>query len=163
MEGWKRLSFRANDCFIDRARQFCENKVAEDFQDEYNCCPMEVFYQSNDGKNYKVLLLGQHFQTKEFKCFSSITFVPDGKRPQPELKKETFKSLDGTACTLSADREAKLKGCIKHFFKGEKDFTPVKYFENAIEGGNVYVLKVDQQYVGVYELGDDIQVDCVLN
>ena len=43
LDGWQRLSFRANDIFIDRARAFCEKYVAQKFDDEYNCYPMEVY------------------------------------------------------------------------------------------------------------------------
>ena len=161
--GWQRLSFRANNAFIDRARQFCESHVAQKFNDEYNCYPMEVYSKEENGKNFKVLLLGKHFKNDEFKCFSSVTNVPTGKRPQPELKEETFKADDGTACTLSAEKEGKLKGSVKAYFKEEKAFTPVKFFENAIEGGNVYVLKVGDKYVGAYEVGDEMNIDCVLH
>ena len=124
---------------------------------------MEVYCQTVNGKNYKVLILGKHFKTNEFKCFSSITWVPATKRPQPELKEDTFKAIDGTACTLSAEKEGKLKGSIKDFFKEEKDFTPIKFFENALDGANVYVLKVGDNFVGAYEVGDEIKIDCVLN
>ena len=161
--GWQRLSFRANDLFIDRARSFCEKHVAQKFDDEYNCYPMEVYSQVVNGKNYKVLLLGKHFKTNEFKCFTSVTWVPAGPRPQPELKEDTFKAIDGTACALSDEKKGKLKGSVKNFFKEDKDFTPVKFFENALDGANVYVLKVGEQYVGAYEVGDNIEIDCVLN
>ena len=159
--GWKRLSFRANDAFIDRSRQFCESHVAQKFNDEYNCYPMEVYLKEENGKNYKVLLLGKHFKKDEFKCFSSVTVVPEGKRPQPELKEDTFKAVDGTECKLSAEKQDKLKAAVKAHFKGEKAFTPVKFFENALDGANVYVLQVDGNYVGVYEVGDELTVDCV--
>ena len=161
--GWQRLSFRANDLFIDRARSFCESHIAEKFNDEYDCSPMEVYSQVVNGKNFKVLLLGKHFKTKEFKCFSSVTWVPAGQRPQPEFKEETFKACDGTECKLTADKEGKLKNSLKTFFKGDKDFTPVKFFENALDGANVYVLKVGDSFVGAYETGDEITIDCVMN
>ena len=164
LDGWQRLSFRANDIFIDRARAFCEKHVAQKFDDEYNCYPMEVYSQVVNGKNYKVLLLGKHFKTNEFKCFSSITWVPATQRPQPEFKEDTFKVTDGTACALSAEKEGKLKSSVKEFFKGEeKEFTPIKFFENALDGANVYVLKVGDNYVGAYEVGDEIKIDCILN
>ena len=151
---WKRLSFRANDAFIDRSRQFCERHVAQKFNDEYICYPMEVYYKEENGKNYKVLLLGKHFKKYEFKCFSSVTVVPEGKRPQPELKEDTFKAIDGTDCTLDAEKQVKLKAAVG------KDFTPVKFFENALDGGNVYLLKVDERYFGVFEAGNEFNVDC---
>ena len=47
---------------------------------------------------------------------------------------------------------------MKNFFKEDKDFTPVKFFENALDGANVYVLKVGEQYVGAYEVGDNIDI-----
>ena len=52
---------------------------------------------------------------------------------------------------------------MKTFFKGDKEFTPVKFFENALDGANVYVLKVGDQFIGVYEVGDELRVDCVIN
>jgi hypothetical protein len=78
LAGWKRLSFRANDLFIDEARSFCKKHVATKFNGEYICTPMEVYSQVVNGKNYKVLLLGKHSQTKDFKCFSGITYFPPG-------------------------------------------------------------------------------------
>ena len=45
----------------------------------------------------------------------------------------------------------------------KKDFTPVKFFENALDGANVYVLKVDEKYVGVFEVGNEFTVDCHLH
>ena len=152
---WKRLSFRANDVFIDRSRQFCEKYAAQKFNDEYICYPMEVYYKEENGKNYKVLLLGKHFKKYEFKCFSSVTVVPEGKRPQPELKEDTFKATDGTDCTLDAEKQVKLKAALS-----QKDFTLVKFFENALDGGNVYLLKVDERYFGVFEAGNEFNVDC---
>ena len=163
MLGWTRLSFRANDLFIDRARSFCESHIAQKFNDEYNCSPMEVYSKEENGKHFKVLILGKHFKKDEFKCFSSVTFVPAGPRPQPELKEDTFKSIDGTSCTLSAEKEEKLKNSVKNFFKGDKDYTLVKFFENALDGGNVYVLKVGDQYIGAYEVGDEISIDCIVH
>ena len=160
--GWQRLSFRANDMFIDRARAFCEKHAAKKFEDEYNCYPMEVYSQVVNGKNYKVLLLGKHFKnSNDFKCFFSVTWVPAGPRPQPELKEDTFKAIDGKECNLTAEKKEKLKASVKAFFKEEKDFTPVKFFENALDGANVYVLKVGNDYVGAYEVGDEVTVDCV--
>ena len=161
--GWQRLSFRANDLFIDRARSFCEKHIAEKYNDEYICSPMEVYSQVVNGKNFKVLLLGKHFKTNDFKCFSSVTWVPASQRPQPEFKEDTFKSTDGTECKLTAEKSDKLKSSVKAFFKADKEFTPVKFFENALDGANVYVLKVGEQFVGVYEVGDEMTVDCVLN
>ena len=158
--GWQRLSFKANDMFIDRARAFCEKHAAQKFNDEYICYPMEVYSQVVNGKNIKVLILGKHFKTNEFKCFSSVTWFPPGTRPQPELKEDTFKAVEGTDCTLTDDKKGKLKNSVKDFFKEEKDFTPVKFFENALDGANVYVLKVGDKYVGAYEVGDKIEVDC---
>ena len=162
MEGWKRLSFAENSAFIDRARSFCEQHVAEKFKDEYNCYPMEVYCkEEKDGKTYKVLILGKHFKKEEFKTFSSCTFVKENKRPQPEFLEDTFNSNDGKDCTLTDDKNAKMKNPINTFFKGEKDFQCVKCFENALDGANVYVVKVDGQFAGVYEIGDDVRVDCV--
>ena len=158
--GWQRLSFKANDMFIDRARAFCEKHAAQKFNDEYICYPMEVYSQVVNGKNIKVLILGKHFKTNEFKCFSLVTWFPPGTRPQPELKEDTFKAVEGTDCTLTDDKKGKLKNSVKDFFKEEKDFTPVKFFENALDGANVYVLKVGDKYVGAYEVGDKIEVDC---
>ena len=160
--GWQRLSFRANDLFIDRARSFCKSHVAKKFNDEYNCYPMEVYSQVVNGKNYKVLILGKHFKTNEFKCFSAVTWVPASQRPQPELKEDTFKAVDGTACTLTADKQEKLKGSVKAYFKEDKAFEPVKFFENALDGANVYVLKVGDNFVGAYETGDEITIDCLI-
>ena len=162
MEDWKRLSFKANDAFIDRARSFCEKQIAEKFNDEYNCYPMEVYLkkESND-KTYKVLILGKHFQKDEFKIFSGDSFVKSCKRPQPEFKDESFKSNDGTACTLSDEKKNLLKTSVKSFFKEDKDFQPVKYFENALDWGNVYIVKVGNQYAGIYETKGELTVDCV--
>ena len=57
--GWQRLSFKANDLFIDRARAFCEKHIAQKFDDEYNCYPMEVYCKSCQFSR------GQHsFQSK---------------------------------------------------------------------------------------------------
>ena len=164
MEGWKRLSFRENSAFIDRSRSFCESHVARNFNDEYNCYPMEVYCKEEpEGKTYKVLILAKHFQKDEFKVFTSCTFVKECKRPQPEFKEETFKSKDGTECALSDAKKAKIKSSINTFFKGEKDFQMVKFFENALDGANVYVVKIDGKYAGVYEIGDEVKVDCTLN
>ena len=161
MEGWKRLSFRENSAHIDRARSFCEKHVAKKFEEEYDCYPMEVYCKEDaEGKTYKVLILGKHFKKDEFKIFTACTLVKDGKRPQPEFKEDTFKSSDGTDCTLSDEKKAKMKNSITDFFKGEKEFQPVKFFENALDGGNVYVIKVDGKYAGVYEVGDEMCVDC---
>ena len=162
MEGWKRLSFKANDMFIDRARSFCESHIAEKFNDEYICYPMEVYCkeESND-KTFKVLLLGKHFQKDEFKIFTGNTFVKSCKRPQPEFKEETFKSNDGTVCTLGDEKKNKVKSTVNAFFNGDKDFQAVKFFENALDGGNVYVVKVGTQYAGIYETGGELTVDCI--
>ena len=122
---------------------------------------MEVYCKEDaEGKTYKVLILGKHFKKDEFKIFTACTLVKDGKRPQPEFKEDTFKSCDGTDCTLSDEKKAKMKNSITDFFKGEKEFQPVKFFENALDGGNVYVIKVDGKYAGVYEVGDEMCVDC---
>ena len=162
MEGWKRLSFKANDAFIDRARSFCESQIAEKFNDEYICYPMEVYgKEESKDKTYKVLLLGKHFQKDEFKIFSGNSFVKSCKRPQPEFKEETFKSNDGTACTLSDEKKGLLKNSVNAYFKGEKDFQTIKYFEIALDGGNVYVIKVGNQYLGIYETGGELSVDCI--
>ncbi len=99
LDGWQRLSFRANDIFIDRARAFCEKHVAQKFNDEYNCYPMEVYSQVVNGKNYKVLLLGKHFKTNEFKCFSSIMGSSHSKTTT-RIQRNSFKAIDGTACAL---------------------------------------------------------------
>ena len=164
MEGWKRLSFKANDAFIDRARSFCESQIAEKFNDEYNCYPMEVYLkEESKDKTYKVLILGKHFQKDEFKIFTGDSFVKSCKRPQPEFKDETFKSNDGTACTLSDEKKNLLKTSLNAFFKEEKDFQPVKYFENALDGGNVFVVKVGNQYAGIYETKGELTVNCVAN
>ena len=161
MEGWKRLSFRENSIYIDRARSFCEKHVAEKLEDEYICSPMEVYCKEDtEGKTYKVLILGKHFKKDEFKIFTASTIVKNGKRPQPEFKEDTFKSCDGTDCTLSDEKKAKMKNSITDFFKGEKEFQPVKFFENALDGANAYVVKVDGKYAGVYEVGDVMCVDC---
>ena len=143
MEGWKHLSFRENSMFIDRARSFCESHIAEKFKDEYNCYPMEVYCKED-----------------KFKVFTGCTFVKEGKRPQPEFQEETFKSCDGTDCTLADDKKAKIKNSINAYFKGEKDFEPLKYFENALDGANAYVVKVDGKYAAIYEIGDEVTVDC---
>ena len=161
--GWKRRSFKENDMLIDRSRQFCERHVASKFNDEYICSPMEVYSQVVNGQNFKVLVLGKHFKTNDFKCFSSVTWVPASPKPKPEFKEDTFKALDGTTCTLSAEKEGKLKGAIKAYFKEDKAFTPVKFFENALDGANVYVLKVGDGFAGAYEVGDEVTIDCVLN
>ena len=165
LKGWKRLSFEANDFFIDRSRSLCEKIVAQKFDDEYICHSMEVYSQTVDvkGKNYKVLLLGKHCKTHDFKCFTSCIWYPEGPIPQPELKEETFKAIDGTACTLTDDKKVKLKNSVKNYFREEKEYTPVKFFENALEGANVYVLKVGEHYVCAYEVGDNIEIDCILN
>ena len=161
MEGWKHLSFRENSMFIDRARSFCESHIAEKFKDEYNCYPMEVYCKEDkDGKTYKVLILGKHFKEDKFKVFTGCTFVKEGKRPQPEFQEETFKSCDGTDCTLADDKKVKIKNSINAYFKGEKDFEPLKYFENALDGANAYVVKVDGKYAAIYEIGDEVTVDC---
>ena len=162
MEGWKRLSFRANDFYIDRARSLCEKHVAEKLGDEYNCCPMEVYCkQETEGKTYKVLILGKHFQKEDFKIFTACTYVKQSKRPQPEFQENTFKSCDGTECALNDEKKAKVKNSITAYFKGEKDFQPIKFFENALEGANAYVVKVDGKFAGIYEVGDEITVDCI--
>ncbi len=65
---------------------------------------------------------------------------------------------------INAEKVEKLKSSVKEFFKGEeKEFTPIKFFENALDGANVYVLKVEDNYVGAYEVGDEIKIDCILN
>ena len=162
MEGWKRLSFRENNAFIDRARTFCEQHVAEKFQDAYNCFPMEVYCkEETGGKTFKVLILGKHFQKDEFKMFSACSYVAESKHPQPEFKEDTFKALDGTDCSLTDEKKAKVKNAITAYFKGEKEFQPVKFFENALDGANAYITKVDGKYAGIYEVGDEINVDCV--
>ena len=162
MEGWKRLSFRENNAFIDRARSFCEKHVAEKFEDAYNCFPMEVYCkEETGGKTFKVLILGKHFQKDEFKMFSACSYVKESKHPQPEFKEDTFKALDGTDCSLTDEKKAKVKNAITTYFKGEKEFQPVKFFENALDGANVYIAKVDGKYAGIYEVGDEITVDCV--
>ena len=162
MEGWKRLSFRENNAFIDRARTFCEQHAAEKFQDAYNCFPMEVYCkEETGGKTFKVLILGKHFQKDEFKMFSACSYVAESKHPQPEFKEDTFKALDGTDCSLTDEKKAKVKNAITAYFKGEKEFQPVKFFENALDGANVYIAKVDGKYAGIYEVGDEITVDCV--
>ena len=161
MQGWKRLSFRENSAHIDRARSFCQKHVAEKFNDEYICYPMEVYCKEDkDGKTFKVLILGKHFKNEEFKIFSADTFVKESKRPQPEFLEESFKSSDGTQMSLADDKKAKMKNSVNNYFKGEKDFQCVKYFENALDGANVYVIKVDGKFAGVYEVGDEITVDC---
>ena len=153
--GWKRLSFKEHDVFIDDVRHFCEMLVKHKFNDEYNCYPMEVYYKEDNGKNYKILLLGKHSKKDEFKCFSSVIVFPEGKMPCPELKKDSFKVLDWTDCTeLKIENELRLSGFLR------KDFTPVKIFENALDGANAYVLKVDGQYVGVFENGFEFYIDC---
>ena len=123
---------------------------------------MEVYCkeESND-KTFKVLLLGKHFQKDEFKIFTGNTFVKSCKRPQPEFKEETFKSNDGTVCTLGDEKKNKVKSTVNAFFNGDKDFQAVKFFENALDGGNVYVVKVGTQYAGIYETGGELTVDCV--
>ena len=152
---WKRLSFRANDFSISKSRDFCVRHVAQKFNGEYNCYPMEVYYKEENGKKYyKVLLLGKHSKKDEFKCFSSVTVVPEGKFPYPEFKEDTFKTLDGTDCTLDRVKTVKLKHAVT------SDFTLVKFFENALDGANVYILKVDEKYVGVFEVGNEFTVDC---
>ena len=162
MEGWKRLSFRANDMLIDRARSFCEQHVAEKLGDEYNCYPMEVYCKEDtEGKTLKVLILGKHFQKEDFKIFTACTYVKQSKGPQPEFQENTFKSCDGTECALNDEKKAKVKNSITAYFKGEKDFQPIKFFENALEGANAYVVKVDGKFAGIYEVGDEITVDCV--
>ncbi len=131
MEGWKRLSFRENNAFIDRARTFCEQHVAEKFQDAYNCFPMEVYCkEETGGKTFKVLILGKHFQKDEFKMFSACSYVAESKHPQPEFKEDTFKALDGTDCSLNDEKKAKVKNAITAYFKGEKEFQPVKFSIN---------------------------------
>ena len=162
MEGWKRLSFRENNAFIDRARSFCEKHVAEKFEDAYNCFPMEVYCkEETGGKTFKVLILGKHFQKDEFKMFSACSYVKESKHPQPEFKEDTFKALDGTDCSLTDEKKAKVKNAITTYFKGEKEFQPVKFFENALDGANAYIVKIDGKYAGIYEVGDEITVDCV--
>ena len=162
MEGWKRLSFRENNAFIDRARTFCEQHVAEKFQDAYNCFPMEVYCkEETGGKTFKVLILGKHFQKDEFKMFSACSYVAESKHPQPEFKEDTFKALDGTDCSLTDEKKAKVKNAITAYCKGEKEFQPVKFFENALDGANAYIVKIDGKYAGIYEVGDEITVDCV--
>ena len=77
------------------------------------------------------------------------------------FKEDTFKSNDGTDCTLNDEKKAKIKNSINTFFKGEKDFQCIKFFENALDGGaNVYVAKADGKYIGIYEIGNDMRVDC---
>ena len=161
MEGWKQLSFKENNMNIDRDRSFCENHIVEKFGDVYNCYPMEVYCKEDkEGKTFKVLILGKHLKNEEFKIFSACTYVKEEKRPQPEFKEDTFKSTDGTECKLTAEKSDKLKSSVKAFFKADKEFTPVKFFENALDGANVYVAKVDGKYAGIYEIGNDVKVDC---
>ena len=100
-------------------------------------------------------------KSNDFKCFTSVTWFPAVQRPEPEFKEDTFMTLDGTECKLNAEKEDKIKKAIKLYFKEDKLFTPVKFFENAIEGGNVYVIKVEEKYVGIYEVNDEIKVDCI--
>ena len=159
--GWQRASFRENSLYIDRAAHFCQNHASQKFNNEYKCRPMEVYSQVVNGKNYKVLLLGKNIKTNDFKCFTSVTWFPAVQRPEPEFKEDTFMTLDGTECKLNAEKEDKIKNAIKLYFKEDKLFTPVKFFENAIEGGNVYVIKVEEKYVGIYEVNDEIKVDCI--
>ena len=158
--GWERLSFKANDAMIDRARSFCEQEATKKFNDEYICVPMEVYSQVVNGRNYKVLLLGKHFKTNELKCFQGVTWVPAGPKPQPKFQENTFKVNDGTDCKLTAEKEGKIKASLKNYFNADKEFTPLKFFENALDGANVYVVKVDNQFVGIYEVGDELFVDC---
>ena len=161
MEGWKQLSFKENNMNIDRARSFCENHIVEKFGDIYNCYPMEVYCKEDkEGKTFKVLILGKHLKNEEFKIFSACTYVKEEKRPQPEFKEDTFKSNDGTDCTLTDEKKAKIKNAINSCFKGEKDFQCIKFFENALDGANVYVAKVDGKYAGIYEIGNYVKVDC---
>ena len=124
MEGWKRLSFRENSAFIDRARSLCESHIAEKFKDEYNCYPMEVYCkEAPEGKTYKVLILGKHFKQDQFKVFSSCTFVQESKRPQPKFQAETFKSSDGTECALNDEKKSKNKKLDKYLFQSGKRFS----------------------------------------
>ena len=116
--GWKRLSFKENDAFIDRARQFCAKKVAKDYKDEYKLSPMEVYSQVVNGKNYKVLLVGKHFKNGDLKCFSGVTYVAAGPKPQPVFQDNTFKAVDGKDCTLAADKKDKLAKAVADYFKG---------------------------------------------
>ena len=156
--GWKRLSFKENDAFIDRARQFCAKKVAKDFNDEYKLSPLEVYSQVVNGKNFKVLLVGKHFKNGDLKCFTGVTNVPAGPKPQPVFLDNTFKAVDGKDCTLAADKKDKLTKAVTDYFKGAKDFEAVKVFE--LDGANVYVLKVGNDLVGAFECGDVCEVDC---
>ena len=156
--GWKRLSFKENDAFIDRARQFCAKRVAKDYKDEYKLSPMEVYSQVVNGKNYKVLLIGKHFKNGDLKCFSGVTYVAAGPKPQPVFQDNTFKAVDGKDCTLAADKKDKLAKAVADYFKGAKDFEAVKVFE--LDGANVYVLKVGNDLVGAFECGDVCEVDC---
>ena len=56
-----------------------------------------------------------------------------------------------------------MKSSVKEYFQEDKEFTPIKFFENAFEGANVYVLKVGNQFIGVLEAGNEMSVDCILN
>mgnify|MGYP006989063017 CR=1 FL=1 len=71
--------------------------------------------------------------------------------------------IDGTECKLTAEKSNKLKNSVKEFFQEDKEFTPIKFFENAFEGANVYVLEVWKQFIGVFEAGDEMLVDCISN
>ena len=93
--------------------------------------------------------------------FSACSYVAESKHPQPEFKEDTFKALDGTDCSLTDEKKAKVKNAITAYFKGEKEFQPVKFFENALDGANAYIAKVDGKYAGIYEVGDEITIDCV--
>ena len=163
LDGWERLSPFTNSLYIDRARYFCQKHISQKFDDEYKCTLMEVYSQVVNGKNFKVLILGKNRKTNEFKCFTAITWLPANPRPEPEFKEDTFKVIDGTTCTLNAEKEGKLKGSIKAYFKEEKDFTPIQFFENVIDSANVYVLKVGDKFAGAFEVGEEIKIDCTLN
>ena len=56
-----------------------------------------------------------------------------------------------------------MKSSVKEFFQEVKEFNPIKFFENVFEGANAYVLKVGNQFVGVFEAGGEMPTDCILN
>ena len=100
LAGWKRLSFIANDLFIDETRGFCKKHVDTKIIGEYICTPMEVYSQVLNGQNFKVLLLGKHSKNKDYKCFSAITYFPPGQISRSQFKEDTFKDTDGAEWKL---------------------------------------------------------------
>ena len=159
----EKIIFQSKWSFHWWSKKLLQKAVVTKFNGEYICTPMEVYSQVVNGQNYKVLLLGKHSQTKDFKCFSGITYFPPGQIPEPQFKEDTFKATDETECKLTAEKTDKLKSSVKEFFQEDKEFTPIKFFENAFEGANVYVLKVGNQFIGVFEAGNEMSVDCILN